>query len=61
MDVFPEKQTSNKKLADNGFIMYSLCLNAQTAEKYTEYDALYMIIAVHNQPHKPKSAGGNHR
>merc|ERR1711915_236127 len=52
LDVFPEKESKDKKLADSGFITYNLCLNAQTAEKHTECDASYTIIAVPNQINK---------
>ena len=52
MDVFPERETDDKQLANSGFITYNLCLNAQTAEKHTECDASYTIIAVPNQLHK---------
>ena len=49
LDVFPDKDKDDRKLADNGFISYNLCLNAQTEEKHTECDASYTIISVPNQ------------
>ena len=45
-------KTNKKKeqiLAEIGFITFNLCLNAQTAEKYTECDASYTAITVPNQ------------
>jgi len=56
LDIYPEKDFGDKKLADSGFITFNLCLNAQTSEKHTECDASYTIIAVPNQPNKPISA-----
>lgn len=55
LDVFPEKTTEDKQLADSGFLTYNLCLNAQTEVKHTECDASYTIIAVPNQLPKTKT------
>ena len=49
MDLYPGKSLEDTQLANSGFITYNLCLNAQTAEKHTECDASYTIIAVPNQ------------
>ena len=54
VDVFPERETKDRKFADSGFITYNLCLNAQTEVKHTECDASYTIIAVPNQIMKEK-------
>ena len=34
------------KLVDQGFVNYNLCLNVQTEQRHTEYDASYTIISV---------------
>ena len=49
LDVFPETESKNRKIADLGFINFNLCFNAQTAEKHTESDASYTIISVPTQ------------
>ena len=49
LDVFPETESKNRKIANLGFINYNLCFNAQTAEKHTESDASYTIISVPTQ------------
>ena len=49
LDIFPELAKDEKKLADSGFIVFNLCLNAQTFEKHTKCDAPYTVISVPNQ------------
>ena len=52
LDVFPELESKNRRIANLGFINYNLCFNAQTAEKHTETDASYTIISVPTQLEK---------
>ena len=55
LDVFPELAKDDQKLADSGFIVFNLCLNAQTLEYHTECDASYTMISVPNQLSKKTS------
>ena len=40
------KKKGECKIADQDFLNYNLCLNAQTSKKHTECDASYTIISV---------------
>lgn len=55
MDLYPGKSSEDTQFAKSGFITYNLCINAQTAERHTECDASYTIIAVPNQLPKAKN------
>ena len=52
LDIFPDKMKNERKLVDQGFVNYNLCLNAQTEQRHTECDALYTVITVPNQLQK---------
>ena len=43
--MYPLRKKGECKIADQGFLNYNLCLNAQTSKKHTEYDASYTIIS----------------
>ena len=62
LDIFPEKENKERKIAEYGFLNFNLCLNAQTMDVHTECDASYTIISVPNQiprkyPAKKKNKG----
>ena len=46
LDLFPEKQQYERRLANNGFINMHVCLNAQTSIQHTECDSSYTVITV---------------
>ena len=62
LDIFPEEENKERKIAEHGFLNFNLCLNAQTMDVHTECDASYTVIAVPNQiprkfPAKKKNKG----
>ena len=55
LDIFPyEESQCHHQLADNGFLNFNLCLNAQTDDVHTECDASYTVISVPKQIPAPK-------
>ena len=61
LDIYPEKNYTERYLEKNGFINSHLCVNAATKIEHTEHGSSYTVIVVPNQQTCFRSNGFNFR